>query len=78
MIYRPYSTSGDTLSVVGFGGIVVMGQVQSEADRMVAEAIEAGVNYFDVAPMYGDAQDRLGPALEPYRSQIARVAAGYV
>jgi predicted aldo/keto reductase-like oxidoreductase len=26
-----------------------------------------GVNYFDVAPYYGNAQQRLGPALKPYR-----------
>jgi aryl-alcohol dehydrogenase-like predicted oxidoreductase len=33
----------------------------------VAEAVDRGVNYFDVAPSYGDAQQRLGPALAPYR-----------
>ena len=27
----------------------------------------AGINYFDVAPSYGNAQERLGPALAPYR-----------
>ena len=29
-----------------------------------------GVNYFDVAPSYGNAQDMLGPALEPYRKKV--------
>ena len=38
-----------------------------EADRLVAEAVDRGVCYFDVAPTYGDAQYRLGPALQPYR-----------
>jgi aryl-alcohol dehydrogenase-like predicted oxidoreductase len=33
----------------------------------VAEAVDRGVNYFDVAPSYGNAQERLGPALAPYR-----------
>jgi aryl-alcohol dehydrogenase-like predicted oxidoreductase len=35
----------------------------------VAEAVDRGVNYFDVAPSYGNAQERLGPALAPYRNK---------
>ncbi len=57
-------------TVIGFGGVVVMKEAQAEADRMVAEAFDAGIRYFDVAPQYGDAQQRLGPALEPYRDQV--------
>ena len=33
----------------------------------MAEAVDRGINYFDVAPSYGNAQERLGPALAPYR-----------
>jgi predicted aldo/keto reductase-like oxidoreductase len=36
----------------------------------VAEAIDRGVNYFDVAPSYGNAEAMLGPALEPYRRKV--------
>ena len=35
----------------------------------MAEAVDRGVNYFDVAPFYGNAQQRLGPALKPYRQK---------
>jgi aryl-alcohol dehydrogenase-like predicted oxidoreductase len=28
------------------------------------------VNYFDVAPSYGNAEERLGPALAPYRDRV--------
>ena len=28
-----------------------------------------GINYFDVAPSYGNAQAKLGPALKPYRNK---------
>jgi Aldo/keto reductase family len=45
----------------------VMNATPEEAARRVAEAIDAGINYFDVAPSYGNAEDRLGPALKPYR-----------
>lgn len=57
------------LSVIGFGGMLVVGMEQNEADRAVAEAFDRGVNYFDVAPSYfdGEAETKLGPALEPYR-----------
>ena len=65
---RQLGQTGEMLSVVGFGGIVVMDEGQTHADRYAAEAIDRGVNYFDVAPTYGNAEERLGPALRPYRS----------
>jgi aryl-alcohol dehydrogenase-like predicted oxidoreductase len=37
---------------------------------MVKLAIDAGINYFDVAPSYGNAEIMLGPALEPYRKNV--------
>jgi aryl-alcohol dehydrogenase-like predicted oxidoreductase len=54
------------------GGVVLVGMTQAEADAAVSEAIDRGVNYFDVAPSYGTDQEtekRLGPALERYRDQ---------
>lgn len=67
---REYGKTGEYLSIVGFGGIVVMNAEQDHANRVVAEAFERGVNYFDVAPSYGDAEVKLGPALEPYRRNV--------
>ncbi|MBN2200923.1 aldo/keto reductase [bacterium] len=64
---RELGKSGERLSIVGFGGVLVMNEEPAAADRMVAEAVDLGVNYFDVAPSYGNAQERLGPALEPFR-----------
>lgn len=59
------------LSVIGFGGIVVVGQAQDEANRTVAESFDRGVNYYDVAPTYadGEAEQKLGIALKPYRNR---------
>ncbi len=59
----------DMLSIVGFGGIVCLNQSPRECANVVAEAVDRGVNYFDVAPSYGDgeAEQNLGPALKPYR-----------
>jgi len=67
---RSLAETGWELSVVGFGGIVVMSETDETAKQYVARAIARGINYFDVAPSYGDAQNRLGPALEPYRKDV--------
>src|SRR5258707_4437695 len=64
---RPLGKTGEHLSMIGFGGIVVMNEDTAHSNNIVAEAVDRGVNYFDVAPSYGDAQERLGPALAPYR-----------
>ncbi|MCD6465445.1 aldo/keto reductase [Candidatus Bathyarchaeota archaeon] len=67
---RRYGKTNVELSVAGFGGIVVMNESQESANRLVAEAVERGINYFDVAPSYGNAEERLGPALKPYRDSV--------
>lgn len=69
---RKYGTTDQMLSVIGFGGIVLMGHEQNEANRIVAEAYEKGINYYDVAPSYGntEAERKLGSALEPYRKNV--------
>lgn len=58
------------MSIIGFGGINVMNEHQGDADYFVAEAIDSGINYFDVAPSYGNSEEKLGPALEGKRNGI--------
>jgi aryl-alcohol dehydrogenase-like predicted oxidoreductase len=67
---RSLGRTGQSLSVIGFGGIVVMDATPDEASSRVAHAVDRGVNYFDVAPSYGNAEERLGPALAPYRKDV--------
>lgn len=67
---RKYGVHDVYLSVVGFGGILVTDETAAESSRRVSMAIDRGVNYFDVAPTYGNAEDMLGPALEPYRKDV--------
>jgi predicted aldo/keto reductase-like oxidoreductase len=68
---RPYQDDIE-LSIIGFGGIVVVGMEQQEANRIVAESVDQGVNYYDVAPTYGDgeAEEKLGKAIQPHRKDI--------
>jgi predicted aldo/keto reductase-like oxidoreductase len=62
----------EELSIIGFGGIVVCSVSQKEADDYLAEAIDLGINYFDVAPSYfeGEAELKLGNALRPWRKGV--------
>ena len=67
---RSLGKTGEKLSVIGFGGIVVMNATTEQAATRVKEAIDYGINYFDVAPSYGNAEVMLGPALKPYRKDV--------
>jgi predicted aldo/keto reductase-like oxidoreductase len=70
MQYRKFGNTGFDISAVSYGGIVSMDDGQPASDRYVAWAVDQGVNYFDVAPSYGDAEEKLGNSLKPYRSRI--------
>ena len=63
---------GIDLSIVGFGGVLLCRTEPAECNRMVAAAVERGINYFDVAPFYGngEAEEKMGPALEPFRKDV--------
>ncbi len=58
------------ISIIGFGGVSIMDEEQEFANKLVAEVIDRGINYFDVAPSYGNAEERLGPALRGKREKI--------
>lgn len=64
---RILGKTGEKLSVIGFGGIMLNDNPQEFANELVAKAFDLGVNYFDVAPKYGNAEERLGPALKSRR-----------
>ncbi|MBW6534087.1 MAG: aldo/keto reductase [Mariniphaga sp.] len=64
---RVLGKTGEKLSIIGFGGIMLNDNPQDFANELVAKSYELGVNYYDVAPSYGNAEERLGPALKPYR-----------
>jgi aryl-alcohol dehydrogenase-like predicted oxidoreductase len=68
---RPYRDDVQ-LSIIGLGGMLVVGVEQDSVNNIVAEAIDRGVNYFDVAPFYGngEAERKMGVALSPHRDRI--------
>lgn len=57
-------------SLITFGGVALSTVTQAEADAAIDMAIEHGVNHFDVGPIYGEAEIRLGPMMEKHRKEI--------
>ena len=70
MLYRNYGKNNQKLSVIGLGGISVKGLGEKKATEIINYALDKGVNYFDVAPTYGDAQELFGSGLRGHRNKI--------
>lgn len=66
---RLLGKTGEKLSIIGFGGIMLNDNPQKFANEFVAKAFDATINYFDISPEYGNAQEKLGLALRPYREK---------
>ena len=64
MEYRRLGRIGHMSSIVTLGTAAFGERTQDEADRLIEAALAAGVNHFDVAPTYGDAEIRLGDYLK--------------
>jgi predicted aldo/keto reductase-like oxidoreductase len=67
---RTLGKTGEKLSIVGFGGIALRDNGQEFANELIPRAYDSGINYFDVAPGYGDSQQLMGPPLEKYRKKV--------
>ena len=57
-------------SVLIYGAAALSDVSQDVADRSIQEALDGGINHFDVAADYGDAELRLGPWLSEVRDRI--------
>jgi aryl-alcohol dehydrogenase-like predicted oxidoreductase len=57
-------------SVLIYGAAALSDVPQDVADRSIQEALDGGINHFDVAAGYGDAELRLGPWMSELRDRI--------
>ena len=62
--------TGHDSTVMTFGAIALNWLEQEGANQMVELVLDRGVNHFDVAPTYGDAELKLGPKLRQHRDDI--------
>ena len=67
---RKLGKTGLNVSIVGFGGIPIIGLSRSAADMVVRHAYERGINYFDTAEYYGDSEEKIGAALHDVRDEV--------
>lgn len=57
-------------SVIIYGAAALGEVTQDEADRSIQQALDGGINHYDVAASYGDAELRLGPWMPQVRESI--------
>lgn len=69
-VKRKLGKTGFDVFPVIYGGIISMRDGQDASNNYVAWSRDRGINYFDVAPSYGDAQEKLGLSIKPYRKDI--------
>jgi aryl-alcohol dehydrogenase-like predicted oxidoreductase len=70
MEQRRLGRLGHLSSVLIYGAAGLGDVTQDVADASIQEALDAGINHFDVAASYGDAELRLGPWMPRIRDDI--------
>lgn len=67
---RRFGRTGHMSTVAIFGAAAFSKISQEDADKVMEMIIEAGVNHIDVAPSYGQAEERIGPWMPRERSRF--------
>jgi predicted aldo/keto reductase-like oxidoreductase len=60
---RMLGRTGREISIIGYPGLALAKVPQPAATTALRAAFDQGVNYFDVAPAYGDAEVKMGIAI---------------
>lgn len=67
---RRFGRTGHMSTVAIFGAAAFSEISQEDADQVMEMVIEAGVNHIDVAPSYGQAEERIGPWMPRERERF--------
>ena len=70
MLKRTIGRLGYEGSVVMFGAASLGKVTQEEADQSISFALQQGINHYDTAASYGDAELRMGPIISGIRKDI--------
>ncbi|HEX5836290.1 MAG TPA: aldo/keto reductase [Anaerolineales bacterium] len=70
MLKRRFGRSGHMSTIAIFGGAAFYEISQADADRVMEQVIEAGINHIDIAPSYGQAEERVGPWMKRERGRF--------
>jgi aryl-alcohol dehydrogenase-like predicted oxidoreductase len=58
---RRFGRTGHMSTLAIFGAAAFWEISQADADKVMEQVIEAGINHIDIAPSYGQAEERVGP-----------------
>ena len=67
---RKLGRTGHMSTIAIFGGAAFWEISQTDADKVMEQVIEAGVNHIDIAPSYGQAEERVGPWMPRERDRF--------
>jgi aryl-alcohol dehydrogenase-like predicted oxidoreductase len=67
---RRFGRSGHMSTVAIFGAAAFYEVSQEDADQVMEQVIAAGINHIDVAPSYGQAEERIGPWIKRERERF--------
>jgi aryl-alcohol dehydrogenase-like predicted oxidoreductase len=67
---RRFGRTGHMSTLAIFGAAAFWEISQEAADRVMEQVITAGVNHIDVAPSYGQAEERIGPWMRRERGRF--------
>jgi len=67
---RHFGRTGHMSTIAIFGAAAFWEIEQKDADRVMEMVIDAGINHIDVAPSYGQAEQRIGPWMPRERERF--------
>ena len=67
---RRFGRTGHNSTVAIFGAAAFWEISQADADKVMEQVIEAGINHIDIAPSYGQAEERVGPWMPRERERF--------
>lgn len=67
---RRFGRTGHMSTIAIFGAAAFWEISQADADKVMEQVIEAGINHIDIAPSYGQAEERVGPWMPHERNRF--------
>jgi len=67
---RRFGQTGHMSTIAIFGAAAFWEISQADADKVMEQVIEAGINHIDIAPSYGQAEERVGPWMPRERERF--------
>ncbi len=67
---RRFGRTAHMSTIAIFGAAAFWQIAQADADKVMEQVIEAGINHIDIAPSYGQAEERVGPWMPRERKRF--------